>query len=293
MNVPGSFRHLRIAAILVVSVLAIGTAGYMLLEQLTFVDALYTTIGMMATVGLLVQPLSPGGRLFSIFVMVFGVGSLLYTLGVGMEFLIEGHLNKAIWRRFMDSRIAALRNHYIICGFGRVGSRIAEDFTPAGLAFEVIDDNEANVQACTQHGYLALQGDARSDERLREAGIKHAKCLLVATDNDANNIYITLSARHLNAKIFIVARANHDETETKLKMAGADRVLSPYIIGGHRMANLAFQPGVIEFFDSVTRADHGELTGQEVELPNSSPPLGQTITERQKAIVAASNICGF
>ncbi len=197
MNVPGSFRHLRIAAILVVSVLAIGTAGYMLLEQLTFVDALYTTVGMMATVGLLVQPLSPGGRLFSIFVMVFGVGSLLYTLGVGMEFLIEGHLNKAIWRRYMDNRIAALRNHYIICGFGRVGSRIAEDFTAAGLAFVVIDDNEANVQACTQHGYLALQGDASSDERLREAGIKHAKCLLVATDNDANNIYITLSARHL------------------------------------------------------------------------------------------------
>jgi len=264
MNVPGSFRHLRIAAILVVSVLAIGTAGYILLEQLTFVDALYTTIGMMATVGLLVQPLSPGGRLFSIFVMVFGIGSLLYTLGVGMEFLIEGHLNKAIWRRFMDNRIAALRNHYIICGFGRVGSRIAEDFTAAGLAFVVIDDNEANVQACTQHGYLALQGDASSDERLREAGIKHAKCLLVATDNDANNIYITLSARHLNAKIFIVARANHDETETKLKLAGADRVLSPYTIGGHRMANLAFQPGVIEFF--------------------SSPLVGKTIADAQNAL---------
>src|SRR5260221_2657383 len=284
MNVPGSFRHLRIAAILVVSVLAIGTAGYMLLEQLTFVDALYTTIGMMATVGLLVQPLSPGGRLFSIFVMVFGVGSLLYTLGVGMEFLIEGHLNKAIWRRFMDSRIAALRNHYIICGFGRVGSRIAEDFTAAGLAFVVIDDNEANVQACTQHGYLALQGDASSDERLREAGIKHAKCLLVATDNDANNIYITLSARHLNAKIFIVARANHDETETKLKMAGADRVLSPYIIGGHRIANLAFQTGVIEFFDSVTRAGNVELAVQEIVLATSSPLVGKTIADAQNAV---------
>ena len=123
----------------------------------------------MTTVGLLVQPLSSSGRLFSIFVMVFGIGSLLYTLGVGMEFLIEGHLNKAIWRKFMDKKIAALRNHYIICGFGRVGSRIAEDFTAADLAFVVIDDNEANVQACTQHGYLALQGDASSDERLRNA----------------------------------------------------------------------------------------------------------------------------
>ncbi|MFL5667275.1 MAG: potassium channel family protein [Ktedonobacteraceae bacterium] len=284
MNVPSSFRHLRIAAILVLGVMAIGTAGYMLLEQLTFVDALYTTIGMMTTVGLLIQPLSPGGRLFSIFVMVFGIGSLLYTLGVGMEFLIEGHLNKAIWRKFMDKKIAALRNHYIICGFGRVGSRIAEDFTAAGLAFVVIDDNEANVQVCTQHGYLALQGDATSDERLREAGIKHAKCLLVATDNDANNIYITLSARHLNTKIFIVARANHDETEAKLKLAGADRVLSPYTIGGHRMANLAFQPGVIEFFDSVTRAGNVELAVQEIVLANSSPLVGKTMADAQNAL---------
>ena len=184
----------------------------------------------------------------------------------------------------MDKKIAALRNHYIICGFGRVGSRVAEDFTAAGLAFVVIDDNEANVQTCTQHGYLALQGDATSDESLREAGIKHAKCLLVATDNDANNISITLSARHLNAKIFIVARANHDETETKLKMAGADRVLSPYTIGGHRMANLAFQPGVIEFFDSVTRAGNVELAVQEIVLAHSSPLVGKTIADAQNAV---------
>lgn len=129
-----------------------------------------------------------------------------------------------------------------------------------------------------------LQGDATSDERLCETGIQHAKCLLVATDNDANNIYITLSARHLNAKIFIVARANHDETETKLKLAGADRVLSPYSIGGHRMANLAFQPGVIEFFDSLTRAGNVELAVQEVILAASSPLVGKTIADAQNTL---------
>src|SRR5881398_537871 len=117
MEAPASFRHLRIALFLVLSVLVLGTVGYMLIEQLSFIDALYTAIGMMTTVGLVVHPLSPTGRLFTIFVMVLGVASLLYTFGVGMEFVIEGHLNLAIWRKYMDTKIAALRNHYIVFGF--------------------------------------------------------------------------------------------------------------------------------------------------------------------------------
>ncbi len=147
----------------------------------------------------------------------------------------------------MDRRISTLRNHCIICGFGRVGSRIASEFAAARKPFVVIDENEATVQRCIQKGYLALQGNAASDELLREAGIQYAQALLAATDQDANNIYISLSARNLNPKVLIVARANHDETITKLKQAGANRVLSPYAIGGHRMANLALQPNVVDF----------------------------------------------
>ena len=280
----GSFRHLRIAVILVLSVFVLGTAGYMLIEQLSFVDALYTTITMMATQGLVVKPLSEYGRLFTIAVTVLGVASLLYTFGVGMEFLIEGHLNQAIWRKVMDTKILALRDHYIVCGFGRVGSRIAEDFTAARKPFVVIDEQESNVRTCASRGYLVLQGDATSDELLREAGVQHAKCLLVATENDANNISITLSARHLNSKLFIVSRANHNETEEKLKLAGADRVLSPYSIAGHRMANLAFQPAVVEFFDSITKAGNVELVVQEVILPATSPLVGKTIAEAQNTL---------
>jgi voltage-gated potassium channel len=246
MNAPASLRHLRIAVILVLSVVALGTIGYMLIEQLSFLDALYTTINMMSTVGSVVHPLSMLGKIFTIAVIVLGVGSLLYTLGVGMEFMIEGHLGRVIRRRFMDSKIAALRNHYIICGFGRVGSHIAEDIAAAHASFVVIDEREDTVQSCIQRGYLALQGDATSDALLREAGILHAKCLLAATDNDAHNIYITLSARHLNSKLFIITRSNHDETEVKLKLAGADRVLSPYTIGGHQMANLALESKVVK-----------------------------------------------
>src|SRR5437763_1208049 len=284
MKTPESIRHLRIAIILVFSVLILGTAGYMLIEQLAFPDALYTTIDMMATVGNVVHPLSVPGRMFTIAVIVLGVGSLLYTFGVGMEFMIEGHFSQAIRRRLMENKIAALRNHYIICGYGRVGLQIVEEFTATRLPFVVIDEKESNVGNCIERGYLAQQGDATSDDVLREAGIQHAKCLLVATDNDANNISITLTARHLSSKLFIVARANHNETEAKLKLAGADRVLSPYTIGGHRMANLALQPGVMEFFDTITKAGDVELAVQEVVVPANSPLVGKTLEEAQNTL---------
>ena len=246
MKTPESIRHLRIALVLVLSVLILGTVGYMLIEQLAFVDALYTTVAMMATVGNVVRPLSEPGRLFTIAVIVLGVGSLLYTFGTVMEFMIEGHFSRAIRRWFMDSKIAALRGHYIVCGFGRVGSRIAEELAQARKAFVVIDERDENVRNCVTCGYLALQGDATSDAMLGEAGIGRAEYLLVATDSDAHNISITLSARHLNSNLFIVARSNRNETEVKLKLAGANRVVSPYTIGGARMADLALERGGVE-----------------------------------------------
>ncbi len=284
MRVLGSFRHLKIALLFVFSVLLLGTVGYMLIEQLSFVDALYTTIGMMATVGNVVQPLSGPGRLFSVFVIVFGVGSLLYTFGTGMEFMIEGHFSLAIRRRFMERKIAALRQHSIVCGFGRVGSQIAEDLAAAGLPFVVIDMKEGNVQTCIQRGYLALQGDATSDDVLQEAGIRQAKGLLVATEEDAHNISITLSARHLNSKLFIVARANHRETEAKLKLAGADRVHSPYTMSGHRMTQIALQPGVVDFLDVLTRAERTDLAIEELDLAATSPLVGRTLVDAQKTM---------
>ena len=243
MKTPEAIRHLRRALALVLSVLILGTVGYMLIERLSFVDALYTTVVMMATVGNVVRPLSEPGRLFTIAVIVLGVGSLLYTFGAGMEFMIEGHFSRAIRRWFMESKIAALCGHAIICGFGRVGSRIAEGLAQAHTPFVVIDEREENVRQCITRGYLALQGDATSDAMLFEAGIGHAKYVLVATDNDAHNISITLSARHLNSQLFIVARSNHHETEVKLKLAGANRVVSPYTIGGQRMADVALAQG--------------------------------------------------
>ena len=284
MNQQASIRHLKIAIALVLSVLALGIVGYMLIEHFSFIDALFTTVDMMSTVGITAQPLSDHGRLFTIVIIILGVGSLFYTFGVVMEFMIEGHLGQAIGRRIMDRKIAGLRNHCVICGFGRVGSRIAGEFAAARKPFVVIDEDEVTVQRCIQKGYLALQGNAASDDILREAGIQYAQALLAATDQDANNIYITLSARNLNPNLHIVSRANHDETIVKLKRAGADRVLSPYTIGGHRMANLALQPTVVDFFDTLINAENPDLAVQEVILPAHSPFIGKTIVDAQNML---------
>jgi voltage-gated potassium channel len=281
MNALASFRHLKIAILLVIGVLSLGTVGYILLEQFSFLDALYTTVGMMSTVGPIIHPLSQSGEAFSIIVIILGVASLLYTFGVGMEFMIEGHLSQVVRRHFMNNKISLLRNHYIICGFGRVGSQIADDLAAKHLPFVVIDELEPNIQKCIQCGYLALRGDATYDDLLRSTGILKARCLLAATDNDAHNISITLSARYLNSQLFIVARANRNETEAKLRLAGADRVLSPYMLAGHRMSNLALQPGIVEFFDTLTKAGGLELAVREVMIAAHSPLLGHTLTDAQ------------
>jgi voltage-gated potassium channel len=290
VNQQASIRHLRIAISLVLGVLALGIVGYMLIEHFSFIDALFTTVDMMSTVGITAHPLTDQGRLFTIVIIILGVGSLFYTFGVIMEFMIEGHLGQAIGRRIMDRKIAGLRNHCVICGFGRVGSRIAEELAAARKPFVMIDENEATVQSCIQKGYLVLMGNAASDNLLREAGIRSAHALLVATDQDANNIYITLSARNLNPDLHIVARANHDEAIVKLKQAGADRVLSPYAIAGHRMANLALQPSVVDFFDTLINAGNPDLAVQEVTLPAHSPLIGKTIVDAQNMLIDGTMI---
>lgn len=284
MRTPQSLRHLRIALMLVLSVLVLGTTGYMLIEKLSLVDALYTTISMMSTVGIVVRPLSFAGRLLTIGVMILGVGSLFYTFGVVMEFFIEGHFSEQIRKRFMEKKITRLHHHYIVCGFGRVGSQIVEELVAAHRPFVIIDEQESNIRTCIQQGYLALQGDATSDVLLREAGIGRAKGVLVATENDAHNISVTLSARHLNKDIFIAARANHDETQAKLELAGANRIISPYAMAGRRMAHLAIEPGVVECVEMLTKAGSVELAVEEITIAPTSSLVGKTLLEAQNTL---------
>ena len=246
MGRNGAFGNLRVAILLVLGVMLLGTVGYMWLEGLSPFDAFYVTIDLMTTVGNNDFPLSPTGRAFAVVILVLGVGSVLYTFTVLAEFIIEGHFGLAIKRRRMDRDIAALKDHFVVCGFGRVGTHITEELAAASERFVVVDETESSIQRCVQAGFLYLAGDATRDDILKRAGIASARCLLVATDDDSHNISITLSARHLSKSVLIIARANQDETEAKLLLAGADRVLSPYTIAGHRMANLALKPEALQ-----------------------------------------------
>jgi voltage-gated potassium channel len=266
--------RLRLAAITVLVVLVGGTVAFAAIERLGPLDALYTTVGVMSTSGELVHPLSPGGRALAIVVVILGVGTLLYTLGALTEYLVEGHFGRAIVRRRMDRKIERLQGHAIICGYGRVGRRIARELADAREPFVVVDVQESNAAALDASGYLHVRGDASEDAILQEAGILRARTLLAATDTDTENIAITLSARALAPTLWIVARANHDESESKLSRAGADRVLSPYALGGHRMAALASRPHLVDFLDTVMRSGDLELALEEIEIEPNTPLVG-------------------
>lgn len=260
-----------------VGIIVVGTGGYMAIEGWSFLDALYMTVITITTVGYAeLHPLSTGGRIFSIFLIVGGVGGGLYALTGIITYIIEGHFGTTLGRRRMKDRIAKLKGHFILCGFGRVGEEIARTFKEEGVLFVIIDSNPESIARVEQAGYLYLHGDATSDEVLRKAGIEQARGLVSAVDSDANNTYITLSARGLRSDLFIAARASCKEAETKLKRAGANRIVSPHSIGGRRMAMLALRPAVVDFIDTVIRGPGRELRLEDVDVGGNSPLVGLT-----------------
>lgn len=267
-------RHLLLALAVIAIVLASGTIGFILIEHYSPLDALYLTIGLMSTAGSTEHPVTPAGRVLAIVLIILGVGSLFYTLGSMTEYLIEGHFGRALVRRRMDRKIEHLRDHAIICGFGRVGRRIAQEFTDVKQPFVVIDPQDANAILLDAADYLYIQGDASTDAALLLAGIRRARSLLAATDADTENIAITLSARALAPQLWIVARANREESEAKLRRAGADRVLSPYTLGGHRMASLAHRPHLVDFLDTAMQGGDLDLVLEEVDIETNSPLVG-------------------
>jgi voltage-gated potassium channel len=274
-------RHLWLGLVAVAIVLVGGTIGYMITEGLGPLDAIYTTIGLMSTEGGYVRPPSPVGRDLAVVIIILGIGSLFYSVGALAEYLIEGHFGHALARHSMDRKIERQHGHAIICGYGRVGRRIAQEFADAHQPFVVVDLQEANAGALESAGHLFVRGDATADATLLEAGVRRAASLLAATDADAENIAITLSARALAPGLWIVGRANHDETESKLFRAGADRVLSPYALGGHRMAGLARQPHLIDFLDTAMRGGDLDLVLEEVDIYPLSPLVGVPLPATQ------------
>ncbi len=271
-------RRLLWGILWLICVIIFGVLGYEIIEGWNFLDSLYMTITTITTVGYReVHELSDGGRIFSIFLMIGGIGGALYTLSGIVGFVVEGNIGTEWERRKMQNRINDLKGHFILCGYGRVGEEIANTFADEKVAFVVIENRQECIDLIQKTEYLFINGDATRDDVLKNAGIERARGLIAAVGSDTDNTYITLSARGLCPNIYIEARASNAEAVTKLERSGANRVILPHAIGGRRMALLALRPAVVDFIDNVTYSRGREMQVENVDITADSKLIGKTI----------------
>jgi voltage-gated potassium channel len=272
--------------------LVLGTLGYMLIEGWAWDDALYMVVTTVTTVGFgELHPLSRLGRWFTIGLIVVGVGSLLYAFSILAGYVFEGHLTQRWQRRRMDSQIAQLDNHFILCGYGRVGRQVAADLKRERAPFVIIDVNPVSLQEAADEGLLVVFGNATDDQVLRNAGILRARALIAAVADDANNIFVTLSARSLNAKLPIVARANFQDAVHKLRLAGATRVVSPYVMAGQQMAMLAIRPSAVDFVETLLRGTRGgDLLLEDVQLSSGAALVGVAMPDLRHQFASQATV---
>ena len=255
-----------------------GTIGYLLLG-LSPLNAVYQTVTTVSTVGYgEIEPLSTTGRVFTIVLILVGVGTALFTFTVLLETVVEGHVGDLLGRRRMEREIAGLHGHLIVCGWGRVGKAIGEYVSHAGQQVVVIDRDAERVEGMP---HLSVVGDVTDDAVLRHAGIDRARVLVAAVDSDADNVYVTLSARTLRPDLLIVARSRSESADEKLRRAGANRVVNPQRIGGDRMAAFALQPHVVDFLDIVMHDRSLEFRLEEVAVPATSALAGTSLRDAQ------------
>lgn len=274
------WRRLALGGTAFLVLWAVGTAGYMTIEGFSFLDAVYQTITAVTTAGFgEINPLGDAGRIFTIVIIVVGIVVILYILTAVMQLAVEGELESLLGVRRMKGKIQALRDHYILCGFGRVGEEIGRDLIARGVPLVIVDSNPEAIERARKRDYLLVEGDATSDATLLEAGIERARCLLAASDSDSGNTYIVLTAKALNPSLFVVARVGQRASTTPMLRAGADRVISPYSIGGRRMALSALQPLVVDFIDTLATGRHGEQILAELEVTEESNLAGHAIEE--------------
>jgi voltage-gated potassium channel len=273
---PLSLRQrfsLQVAVVLIL--LAIGSVGYHLIEGWSLFDGLYMTVITLATIGYgEVRVLSHEGRIFTMGLIMIGVILVGYLISNLTKALIENEIAAALGRRRLYKDISQLQDHFILCGAGRVGTRIVDELTRKGVDFVVIERDEANAESLLHRGVLVLMGDATSETVLEGARIRHAKTLITAASTDAENVYISLTARGMNPDLYIVARANDAPAERQLKRAGANKVVSPVMIGSHRMAQAALSPAVADFIELTTMTESLDLFFDQVPIPARSVLAG-------------------
>ncbi|MGE0598298.1 MAG: TrkA family potassium uptake protein [Dehalococcoidia bacterium] len=261
-------------------VIIFGTVGYMVLADLSFVDALYQCVTTLSTVGFReLAPFDTATKLFTVVLILVGVGTALYTLTLVMEQVLEGDLRSRYHARRARMQIADLKDHYVLCGFGRVGQEIARELRERGVEFVVIEQTPDQVARANAFGYLVIEGDASDNRVLNQANIRTARCLLAASDSDAGNTYITLTAKSINSSCYVVARCGLPHNEEKLRLAGADRVLSLYSLGGRRMVLAALQPLAAEFMDTIASGRHRGMILAEFEVDAASGLAGHPVGE--------------
>lgn len=270
----------RLSVVLLLSVIAAGTAGFVIIEGWPVFDALYMTVTTMTTVGYMeVHPLSRAGRIFNIGVVMFGVATVLYTFTFFMARLVEGDLQERWARRRRKRMLDELQNHFIICGYGRMGQIIAREFSRQSVPFVIIERDPERMNEAIEAGYLAVEADASSEAVLKRIGIDRARGFIAAVSTDAENVYAVLTARLLRPNLFIIGRAETDDAKMKLVRAGADRVLSPYQIGGLQLAQTALRPAVVDFVQLATSSDNLELNMEQVLIAPGSTIAGKTLVQ--------------
>jgi voltage-gated potassium channel len=265
-----------------VAILAGGTLGFIFIDGYPPFDAFYMTLITVSTVGYAeVHPLSHAGRIFNSFLIFFGVTIMLLAVGGMTQAIIELELNQYFGKRRNKKMIDRLNDHYIVCGFGRVGRGAASELQRAGVPFLVVDKNEDRVEWAMKAGMLAALADATNDETLRDAGVLRAKGLIATLSSDADNLFVILSAKALKPSLLVSARIATEETERKMRLAGADYVFAPYDMTGYRMAQVMLKPHVFQFIDFTTKSIGLDVGIEQVRVPSSSEFVSKSLEEMQ------------
>jgi voltage-gated potassium channel len=270
----------RFAFFLLLLIFVTGTFGYHVLEGWPVLESFYATVVTLGTVGYGdFYPRSPEGRIFAIFLIVFGVGTMAYTFAMVMENFMEGRLRKLLGRGKLKKQIEKMRDHYIICGCGKIGYLVCKELAEENVDFIVVDSDQQIIQQMEEEGFIYINGSATEDKTLTEAGVERAKGVVCALPTDADNLYVVLAAKELNPKVYIVSRFEDDASERRLMKAGADRVISPYKVGGMRMTLALLRPAMLDFMEITTGKQTLSLRMEELRVRESSHVVGKSLAD--------------